>query len=71
MRSNKILDEWRRNTLVPTYKYKMDIQNCANYMRIKIMIHNMKLFEQVIKWRLEKRLKSLRINLILLMEGRP
>jgi hypothetical protein len=31
MRSKKISDEWRRQTLIPIYKNRKDIQNCANY----------------------------------------
>jgi hypothetical protein len=42
-RSNKMLDEWRRSTLVPIFKNKGDIQICTNYSGIKLMIHTMKL----------------------------
>jgi hypothetical protein len=31
MRSEKISDERRRQTSIPIYKNKEDIQNCANY----------------------------------------
>ena len=31
MRTKKMSDEWRRSTLIPIYKNKEDIQNCANY----------------------------------------
>jgi hypothetical protein len=30
-RSNMMPDEWRRNTLVPIFKNKGDIQSCTNY----------------------------------------
>lgn len=54
IRTKKILDEWRRSILVPIYKNKMDIQNCVNYRRIKLIIHTMKLWENVIERRLRK-----------------
>ncbi|RZB81212.1 LINE-1 retrotransposable element ORF2 protein isoform B [Glycine soja] len=54
MRSKRMPEEWRRNTLVPIYKNKGDIQNCANYRGIKLMSHTMKLWERVIEQRLRK-----------------
>jgi len=47
-------DEWRKNTLIPMYKNKGDIHNCANYMEIKLMSHTMKLWKRVIERRLRK-----------------
>ena len=46
--SNKMLDEWRKSTLVPLYKKKGDIQDCSNYM---------KLWERVIEHRLREHAK--------------
>ncbi|KAL5157078.1 Outer envelope protein 64, mitochondrial [Glycine soja] len=54
MRSKRMPEEWRRSTLVPIYKNKGDIQNCANYRGIKLMSHTMKLWERVIERRLRK-----------------
>jgi len=54
MRTKKMSDEWRRSTLIPIYKNKGDIQNCANYRGIKLMSHIMKLWERVIERRLRK-----------------
>ncbi|KAL5153826.1 LINE-1 retrotransposable element ORF2 protein [Glycine soja] len=54
MRSKHMPEEWRRSTLVPIYKNKGDIQNCANYRGIKLMSHTMKLWERVIERRLRK-----------------
>ncbi|KAL5176375.1 LINE-1 retrotransposable element ORF2 protein [Glycine soja] len=54
MRSKRMPEEWRRSTLVPIYKNKGDIQNCANYRGIKLMSHTMKLCERVIERRLRK-----------------
>ncbi|KAH1210522.1 LINE-1 retrotransposable element ORF2 protein [Glycine max] len=54
MRSKRMSEEWRRSTLVPIYKNKGDIQNCANYRGIKLMSHTMKLWERVIEQRLRK-----------------
>jgi hypothetical protein len=42
-RSNKMLDEWRRNILVPIFKNKEGCANCTNYQGIKLMNHTMKL----------------------------
>ena len=50
--TKKMLDEWRKNILVPVYKNKRDIQSCTNYMSIKLMCHTMKLWERVIEQRL-------------------
>lgn len=52
LRSKKMPDEWRKSTLVPIFKNKGDIQNCANYRGIKLMSHTMKLWEKVIEHRL-------------------
>ena len=46
--------EWRRSTLIPIYKNKGDIQNCENYIRIKLMSHIMKFWERVTKYKLRK-----------------
>ncbi|KAH1266916.1 UPF0183 protein [Glycine max] len=54
MRSKCMPEEWRRSTLVPIYKNKGDIQNCANYRGIKLMSYTMKLWERVIERRLRK-----------------
>ena len=43
IRTKKMSDEWRRSTLIPIYKNRGDIQNCANYRGIKLMGHTMKL----------------------------
>lgn len=32
MRTNKMLDQWRRKTSTPIYKNKRDIQICSNYI---------------------------------------
>ena len=39
----KIPSEWRDSFLVPIYKEKGDIQDCANYRGIKLMSHTLKL----------------------------
>ena len=60
LRSKKMPDDWRKSTLVPIYKNKGDIQNCANYRGIKLMSHTMKLWEKVIehRWRLKTRISE-------------
>ena len=42
-------DDRRKSILIPIYKNKGDIQNCANYRGIKLMSHTMKLWKRVIK----------------------
>lgn len=42
-------NEWRKNTSVPIYKTKGDIQNCTNYQSIKLMISIKQLWERVIE----------------------
>ena len=43
LQGEKMPDEWRRSVLVPLYKGKGDIKECANYRGIKLMSHSMKL----------------------------
>ena len=50
--TKSILDDWRKSILVPIYKNNGDTQNCANYRRIKLMSHTMKLWKRVIKNRI-------------------
>ena len=50
--TKKMLDKWRKNILLPTYKNKGDIQSCTNYRGVKHLCHTMKLWERVIEQRL-------------------
>lgn len=36
-------------------KIEEDIQNCANYKKIKVMRHIIKLWQRVVEWRLRKK----------------
>ncbi|VFQ61992.1 unnamed protein product [Cuscuta campestris] len=47
-------NEWRENLLVPLFKGKGDIQSCENYRGIKLLSHTMKVWEQVIEYRVRK-----------------
>jgi len=40
--------------MVPIFKGKGDVQECKNYKSIKLMSHNMKIWEKII----DKRIKS-------------
>ena len=51
-KGRRIPDEWRKSYVIPLYKNKGDIQNCANYRGIKLMSHTMKLWERVVERRL-------------------
>ena len=42
---------------VPLYKKNGDIQDCSNYIGIKLMSHIMKLWEKVIKYHLRHQAK--------------
>ena len=50
--TKRMPDAWRKSILIPIYKNKGDIQNCANYRGIKVMSHTMKLWEKVIENRI-------------------
>ena len=39
MRTEKMLDEWRRSTLILIYMNKRGIQNCVNYRKIKLVFY--------------------------------
>ena len=54
LQAKKMPDEWRRSELVPLYKGKGDIKECANYRGIKLMSHTIKLWERVIEARIGK-----------------
>ncbi|CAH9112858.1 unnamed protein product, partial [Cuscuta europaea] len=56
-RNNKIPTSWRKSTLIPLFKNKGDVQECANYRGIKVMSHTMKLWERVIEQRLRRTVK--------------
>ena len=43
LKSKRMLEEWKRSTLIPIYKNKGDIQNCENYSGIKLMSHTITL----------------------------
>ena len=53
-RTNKMPQDWRKNTIIPIYKNKGDAQDCSNYRGIKLMSHTMKLWERVIEFRLRR-----------------
>ncbi|RDX64981.1 hypothetical protein CR513_56398, partial [Mucuna pruriens] len=44
----KIMLDEQRSTLMPIYKNKVDIQNCANYKGVKLMNHTLKLWDRII-----------------------
>ncbi|VFQ79217.1 unnamed protein product [Cuscuta campestris] len=54
LRTARMPDEWRESLLVPLFKGKGDIQSCENYRGIKLLSHNMKVWERVIEYRVRK-----------------
>lgn len=71
MRSKYMPDELRRNTLVPIFENKKDIQNCVNYMGVKLMNYTMKLWKIVIERRLRKKTQVIENQFGLCLVGRP
>ena len=55
LRGEKMSDEYRRSVFVPLYKGKGDIKEYGNYPGNKLMSHTMKLWERVIKARVEEK----------------
>jgi len=43
LKSKKMPNEWRMNTLVPIYKEQRRYSYCLNYRRIKLISHTKKL----------------------------
>ena len=50
----KMPEEWRDSVIVPIFKEKGDIQDCGNYIGIKMISHTMKIWERVIDRRLRE-----------------
>ena len=50
----KMPEEWRDSVIVPIFKEKGDIQDCGNYRGIKMISHNMKIWERIIDRRLRE-----------------
>ena len=52
---NGIPLEWRKSKITPLYEQRGDNLTCSDYRRIKLLIHCLKLFEQVIEARIRKK----------------
>ncbi len=50
----RIPDDWRTSVLVPIFKKKGNIHECAQYRGIKLLSHSLKLLEKVVEARLRK-----------------
>nr|XP_033510073.1 uncharacterized protein LOC117274821 [Nicotiana tomentosiformis] len=50
-RTKRMPDEWRWSTMIPLFKNKCDIQNCNNYMGIKLLSHTIKVWEMMVEGR--------------------
>lgn len=57
---NRILGEWRRDTLIHINKNKGDILNDTNYYGVKLVSYTMKLWESVINHTLKHETKILK-----------
>ena len=58
MQTEKIPDDWRYSTLIPTFKNKGGIQDCQNYRGIKVTSHTLKIWERVVDKRLRGRVQA-------------
>lgn len=47
LKSEKMPDAWRKSVLVPFYKNKRDVQDCANYRATKQTSHTLKIWERI------------------------
>ena len=47
-REERMSEDWRNSVITPIYKEKGDIQDCGNYLGIKLMSHTMKIWEKII-----------------------
>ena len=52
LKTHKMPEEWRNNTLIPLFKNKDDAQVCGNYREIKLLSYTMKLWERAIERRI-------------------
>ncbi|EYC21322.1 hypothetical protein Y032_0019g3752 [Ancylostoma ceylanicum] len=51
-RSARIPTAWRDSIIVPIFKSKGDVMDCANYRGIKLIAHTMKIYERLVDMRL-------------------
>ncbi|EYC46334.1 hypothetical protein Y032_0401g787 [Ancylostoma ceylanicum] len=51
-RSAKIPEAWKDSIIVPIFKRKGDVMDCANYRGIKLIAHTMKIYERLLDMRL-------------------
>ncbi|EYB91134.1 hypothetical protein Y032_0210g2145 [Ancylostoma ceylanicum] len=51
-RSAKIPEAWKDSIIVPIFKRKGDVMDCANYRGIKLIAHTMKIYEGLLDMRL-------------------
>ncbi len=49
VKTKKMRNHCRKSRIVPIFKGKVDIPECINYRGIKLMSHNMKLWERMIE----------------------
>lgn len=57
LEGERMLDEWRKNVLVPVFKNKGDVQSCSNYRGIKLLSHALKIWERVVEMRLQREVR--------------
>lgn len=55
MEKEKMPDDRRDSFLIPIFKNKGDIQDCANYRGIKFTSHTLKIWERILDNRLRKK----------------
>ena len=71
MESERMPEVWRDSILIPIFKKKCDVQSCSNYRGIKLISHNMKLYERVVERRLRSELTFSEQQYTVSCQGKP
>ena len=48
-KGKEMTEDWKKSTLIPMYKKKIDERNCSNYKEVKLKCHTMKIYKMLWK----------------------